>query len=106
MKKIFIAAAAVFLFIALLTGLSVVDSVVIQNTYEPSADIKILRSNEGSGLFCDVCGEELSNRECGEDYQITFLQGRVVEATYNLVCPDCADNIVAYIEQLKNSDEK
>lgn len=100
MKKIFTAAASVFLFIALLTGLLVVASVIAQNTYEPPADIKILRSSEGSGLFCDVCGKELSNRECGEDYQITFLQGRIVEKTYNLVCPDCADNIVAYIEQL------
>ena len=100
MKKIFIAAASVFLFIALLTGVSVVASVVTQNTYKPSADIKILRSKEGSGLFCDVCGKELSNRECGEKYQITFFQGRLVEETYNLVCPDCADNIEAYIEQL------
>lgn len=100
MKKIFTAAAFVFLFIALLTGVSVVASVVTQNTYKPSADIKILRSKEGSGLFCDVCGKELNNRECGEDYQITFLQGRIVEKTYNLVCPDCADNIEAYIEQL------
>ena len=106
MKKIFIAAAAVFLFIALLTGVSVIASVVTQNTYKPSADIKALRSSEGSGVFCDVCGKELSNRELGEDYQITFFQGRVIEATYNLVCPDCADNIVACIEQLKNSDEK
>lgn len=100
MKKIFIAAASVFLFIALLTGVSVVASVVTQNTYKPSADIKILRSKEGSGLFCDVCGKELSNRECGEKYQITFFQGRIVEETYTLVCPDCADNIEAYIEQL------
>lgn len=97
MKKIFIAAASVFLFIALLTGVSVVASVVTQNTYKPSADIKILRSKEGSGLFCDVCGKELSNRECGEKYQITFFQGRIVEETYTLVCPDCADNIEAYI---------
>lgn len=100
MKKILIAAIFVFLFVALLTGDSVVAVVATQNTYKPSADIKILRSKEGSGLFCDVCGKELSNRECGEDYQITFLQGRIVEKTYNLVCPDCADNIVAYIEQL------
>lgn len=100
MKKIFIAVASVFLFIALLTGVSVVASVVTQNTYKPSADIKILRSKEGSGLFCDVCGKELSNRECGEKYQITFFQGRIVEETYTLVCPDCADNIEAYIEQL------
>lgn len=100
MKRIFIAAAAVFLFLVLLTGLSVIASVTIQNTYEPSADIKILRSNEGSGLFCGVCGKEMSNRERGEDYQITFFRGRVVEKTYNLVCPDCADNIEAYIEQL------
>ena len=57
-------------------------------------------------MFCDTCGKELSNRECGDKYQITFFQGRIVEETYNLVCPDCADNIVAYIEQLKNSDEK
>lgn len=100
MKNIFIAAAAVFLFIALLTGLSVVASIVTQNTYKPSADIKILRSNEGSGTFCDICGKELSNRERGEKYQITFFQGRIVEESYNLVCPDCADNIEAYIEQL------
>ena len=51
-------------------------------------------------MFCDICGKELSNRECGEKYQITFFQGRIVEETYNLVCPDCADNIEAYIEQL------
>ena len=106
MKKIFIAVAAVFVFIALLTGLSVVASIETQNTHKPSADIKILRSKEGSGMFCDTCGKELSNRECGDKYQITFFQGRIVEETYNLVCPDCADNIVAYIEQLKNSDEK
>ncbi|RHT78839.1 hypothetical protein DW742_00860 [Butyricicoccus sp. AM28-25] len=100
MKKIFTAAASVFLFIALLTGVSVVASVVTQNTYKPSADIKILRSKEGSGTFCDICGKELSNRERGEKYQITFFQGRIVEESYNLVCPDCADNIEAYIEQL------
>lgn len=100
MKKIFTAAASVFLFIALLTGVSVVASVVAQNTYKPSADIKILRSKEGSGLFCDVCGKELNHRECDDIYQIMFFSGRIEEETYNLVCPDCADNIEAYIEQL------
>lgn len=29
-----------------------------------------------------------------------FFRGRLVEETYNLVCPDCADNIEEYIEQL------
>lgn len=104
MKKIFVATAIISLFLVLLAGCSV----VTQSTNEPSGNVKTtgLRSAQGSGLFCDACGKELSNRECGEDYQITFFQGRVVEKTYNLVCPDCADNIVAYIEQLKNSDEK
>lgn len=104
MKKIFIAATVVCLSLVTLTGCSVA---VRESSEDPDAISTIgLRSSQGSGLFCDVCGKELSNRECGEDYQITFLQGRVVEATYNLVCPECADNIVAYIEQLKNSDEK
>lgn len=100
MKKILIAATSVFLFVALLTGVSVVAAVATQNTYKPSADIKILRSNKGSGTFCDICGKELSNRERGEKYQITFFRGRIVEESYNLVCPDCADNVEAYIEQL------
>ena len=96
MRKVFIAAAAVLLFLALLTG----SSALVQNTYEPSGDIKSLRSSQGSGTFCDICGKELSNRERSEKYQITFFRGRVVEATYNLVCPDCADSIEEYIEQL------
>lgn len=96
MKKIFIAAAAVFLFLVLLTS----SSVLTQNSYEPSENIKTLRSSQGSGTFCDICGKELSNRERSEKYQITFFRGRVVEATYNLVCPDCADSIEEYIEQL------
>lgn len=104
MKKIFIAATIVCLSLVTLTGCSV-------TVREPSEDTDVistigLRSSQGSGMFCDTCGKELSNRECGDKYQITFFQGRIVEETYNLVCPECADNIVAYIEQLKNSDEK
>lgn len=98
MKKIFIAATIVCLSLVTLTGCSVA---VRESSEDPDAISTIgLRSSQGSGLFCDVCGKELSNRECGEDYQITFFRGRLVEETYNLVCPDCADNIEAYIEQL------
>lgn len=98
MKKIFVAVAIISLFLVLLAGCSV----VTQSTNEPSGNIKTtgLRSSQGSGTFCDICGKELSNRERGEKYQITFFRGRVVEATYNLVCPDCADSIEEYIEQL------
>lgn len=98
MRKVFVAAMIVCLSLVALTGCSVT---VRESSENPDVISTIgLRSSQGSGLFCDVCGKELSNRECGEDYQITFLQGRIVEKTYNLVCPDCADNIVAYIEQL------
>ena len=98
MKKIFIAATVVCLSLVTLTGCSVA---VRESSEDPDAISTIgLRSSQGSGLFCDFCGKELSNRECGEEYQITFFQGRIVEETYNLVCPDCADNIEAYIEQL------
>lgn len=98
MRKVFVAAMIVCLSLVILTGCSVT---VRESSENPDVISTIgLRSSQGSGLFCDVCGKELSNRECGEDYQITFLQGRIVEKTYNLVCPDCADNIVAYIEQL------
>ena len=98
MKKIFIAATVVCLSLVTLTGCSVT---VRESSEDPDAISTIgLRSSQGSGTFCDICGKELSNRECGDKYQITFFQGRIVEETYNLVCPDCADNIVAYIEQL------
>jgi hypothetical protein len=104
MKKIFIAATVVCLSLVTLTGCSVT---VRESSENPDViSTTGLRSSQGSGMFCDTCGKELSNRECGEKYQITFFSGRIVEETYNLVCPDCADNIVAYIEQLKNSDEK
>lgn len=104
MRKIFSAATIVCLFLVTLTGCSV----TVRESSEATDAISTigLRSSQGSGLFCDVCGKELSHRECGEDYQITFFRGRVVEETYNLVCPDCADSIEAYITQLKNSDEK
>ena len=98
MKKIFIAATVVCLSLVTLTGCSVT---VRESSEDPDAISAIgLRSSQGSGTFCDICGKELSNRECGEKYQITFFSGRIVEETYNLVCPDCADNIEAYIEQL------
>jgi hypothetical protein len=98
MKKIFIAATIVCLSLVTLAGCSVT---VRESSEDPDVISTIgLRSSQGSGLFCDVCGKELSNRECGEDYQITFFRGRLVEETYNLVCPDCADNIEAYIGQL------
>lgn len=98
MKKIFIAATIVCLSLVTLTGCSV----TVRESSENSDVISTtgLRSSQGSGMFCDICGKELSNRECGEKYQITFFQGRIVEESYNLVCPDCADNIEAYIEQL------
>ena len=99
MKKIFIAATVVCLSLVTLTGCSVT---VRESSEDPDAISTIgLRSSQGSGLFCDVCGKELSNRELGEDYQITFFQGRVVEETYNLVCPNCADSIQEYIEQIR-----
>lgn len=98
MKKIFIAATIVCLSLVTLAGCSVT---VRESSEDPDVISTIgLRSSQGSGLFCDVCGKELSNRECGEDYQITFFRGRLVEETYNLVCPDCAGNIEAYIGQL------
>ena len=104
MKKIFIAATVVCLSLVTLTGCSVT---VRESSENPDViSTTGLRSSQESGMFCDTCGKELSNRECGDKYQITFFQGRIVGETYNLVCPDCADNIVAYIEQLKNSDEK
>ena len=104
MKKIFIAATVVCLSLVTLTGCSVT---VRESSEDPDAISTLgLRSSQGSGTFCDICGKELSNRERGEKYQITFFQGRIVEETYNLVCPDCADNIEAYIEQLKNREEK
>ena len=98
MKKIFIAATIVCLSLVTLTGWSV----TLRESSENPDVISTtgLRSSQGSGMFCDICGKELSNRECGEKYQITFFQGRIVEESYNLVCPDCADNIEAYIEQL------
>lgn len=98
MKKIFIAATIVCLSLVTLTGCSV----TVRESFENPDVISTtgLRSSQGSGMFCDICGKELSNRECGEKYQITFFQGRIVEESYNLVCPDCADNIEAYIEQL------
>lgn len=98
MKKIFIAATIVCLSLVTLTGCSVT---VRESSENPDViSTTGLRSSQGSGMFCDICGKELSNRECGEKYQITFFQGRIVEESYNLVCPDCADNIGAYIEQL------
>ena len=98
MKKIFIAATVVCLSLVTLTGCSVT---VRESSENPDViSTTGLRSSQGSGTFCDICGKELSNRERGEKYQITFFQGRIVEESYNLVCPDCADNIVAYIEQL------
>ena len=104
MKKISIAATVVCLSLVTLTGCSVT---VRESSEDPDAISTIgLRSSQGSGLFCDVCGKELNNRELGEKYQITFFRGRVVEKSYNLVCPDCADSIEAYIEQLKNREEK
>lgn len=98
MKGIFIVATIVCLSLVTLTGCSVT---VRESSENPDVISTIgLRSSQGSGLFCDVCGKELSNRECGEDYQITFFRGRLVEKTYNLVCPDCADSIVEYIGRL------
>ena len=98
MRKIFSAATIVCLSLVILTGCSVTVRELSEN---PDVISTIgLRSSQGSGLFCDVCGKELSHRECGEDYQITFFQGRLVEKTYNLVCPDCADSIVEYIGRL------
>ena len=98
MKKIFIAATIVCLSLVTLTGCSVTVRESSENPDVISATG--LRSSQGSGMFCDICGKELSNRECGEKYQITFFQGRIVEESYNLECPDCAYNIEAYIEQL------
>ena len=104
MRKVFVAAMIACLSLVTLTGCSVT---VRESSENPDViSTTGLRSSQGSGTFCDICGKELSHRECGEDYQITFFRGRLVEKTYNLVCPDCADNIVAYIEQLKNDDEK
>ena len=98
MKKIFIAAMIVCLSLVTLTGCSVT---VRESSENPDViSTTGLRSSQGSGTFCDICGKELSNRERGEKYQITFFQGRIVEESYNLVCPDCADNIEVYIEQL------
>ena len=98
MKKIFITATIVCLSLVTLTGCSVT---VRESSENPDViSTTGLRSSQGSDMFCDICGKELSNRECGEKYQITFFQGRIVEESYNLVCPDCADNIEAYIEQL------
>lgn len=98
MRKVFVAATIVCLSLVTLTGCSVT---VRESSEDPDVISTIgLRSSQGSGVFCDICGKELSNRERGEEYQITFFQGRIVEETYNLVCPDCADNIEAYIEQL------
>lgn len=98
MKKIFIAAMIVCLSLVTLTGCSVM---VRESSENPDViSTTGLRSSQGSGTFCDICGKELSNRERGEKYQITFFSGRIVEESYNLVCPDCADNIEAYIEQL------
>ena len=98
MKKIFIAATIVCLSLMTLTGCSVTVRASSENPDVISTTG--LRSSQGSGMFCDICGKEVSNRECGEKYQITFFQGSIVEESYNLVCPDCADNIDAYIEQL------
>lgn len=98
MRKVFVAATIVCLSLVTLTGCSVT---VRESSEDPDVISTIgLRSSQGSGVFCDICGKELSNRERGEEYQITFFQGRIVDETYNLVCPDCADNIEAYIEQL------
>lgn len=98
MRKVFVAAMIVCLSLVTLTGCSVT---VRESSENPDViSTTGLRSSHGSGTFCDICGKELSNRECGEKYQITFFQGRIVEETYNFVCPDCADNIEAYIEQL------
>lgn len=98
MRKVFVAAMIVCLSLVTLTGCSVT---VRESSENPDViSTTGLRSSQGSGTFCDICGKELSNRERGEKYQITFFQGRIVEESYNLVCPDCADNIEAYIEQL------
>lgn len=102
-KKIFIAAAAVCSLLAMLTGCSV----TVQDSSETSGGTATigLKSSQGSGIFCGVCGNEIEMKDADDTYGITFSRRVVsavwVEKSYHKVCPNCAENIVEYIEGLR-----
>lgn len=103
MRRLFAVAAAICSLLVMLTGCSV----AVQDSSKTSGVAATigLRSSQGSGIVCEVCGNEIEMKDADDTYGITFLQRSaaavLVERAYQEVCPDCAENIVEYIEKLR-----
>lgn len=102
MRRLFAVAAAICSLLVMLTGCSV----AVQDSSKTGVAATIgLRSSQGSGIVCEVCGNEIEMKDADDTYGITFLQRSaaavLVERAYQEVCPDCAENIVEYIEKLR-----